>query len=133
MSTPKFGILVSGLAIVGAATWGCSSTVQYKKSTTPVVVEKTRPGPPPHAPAHGYRCKHTDGVVLVYDSRIGVYVATDYTGVYFYEGSYYRLSAGEWQFSSRVDGKWKKASEKKLPPGLHDKQVSKAKSKGNKS
>ena len=33
-----------------------------------------KPGPPPHASAHGYRHKHHDGRELEYDSKIEAYI-----------------------------------------------------------
>ena len=48
-------------------------------------------GPPPHAPAHGYRHKHQHGVELVYSSELGVYVVVGFPNHYFSEGHYFRL------------------------------------------
>jgi phage baseplate assembly protein gpV len=131
MRTPKIGLILPVLALAGVAFWGCSGSVRYQK-TTPVVVEKDDHGPPPHAPAHGYRHKHPDGVVLVYDSGLGLYVVSGHKNVYYSEGRYYRYHQDVWESATHFDGKWKKTSSKKLPPGLQDKQVAKGNKKGKK-
>ena len=46
-------------------------------------------GPPPWAPAHGYRHKH-HGADLVFDAHIGVYVVVGHPHVYFHDGHYFR-------------------------------------------
>jgi hypothetical protein len=76
-------------------------------------------GPPPHAPAHGYRHKHGK-TVLVYDSTLEVYLVSGRSNYYFWEGHYYRSSSGGWQISVDIDGKWKPVSSKKLPKGLRN-------------
>ena len=128
MQTPKIGLMIVVLALASLAFWGCSGSVRHQ-TTKPVAVEKNVPGPPPHAPAHGYRHKHADGVVLVYNSGIGVYVVSGYTNVYYFEGRYYRSQHGVWESTPHFHGKWRKASCESLPPGLQDKQVAKSKGK----
>lgn len=94
------------------AVYGCSShkAVVYKKSGPDVVVVNDRKGPPPHAPAHGYRHKHNrDNVVLVYDSGVAVYAVSGYKNYWFNEGFYFRLSGGTWEMSARIGGPWKVA------------------------
>ena len=78
-------------------------------------------GPPPHAPAHGYRRKHRDNVVLVYDAGIGVYVVSGRPG-YYYDGTYfYRPQGDVWLVSVSVDGPWQSAGHDHVPPGLRRK------------
>lgn len=124
------------------AVFGCSRTVVHKgRSSKTETAEADKPGPPPHAPAHGYRHKHSNGVVLVYESSIGVYVVSGYRDVYFYKNSYYRMHKNRWQASHRVDGPWRQSSDKKVPPGLRqqaaeaklgdDKSEGKSNDKGN--
>ncbi|MEE9551944.1 MAG: hypothetical protein V3V89_02760, partial [Gammaproteobacteria bacterium] len=48
-------------------------------------------GPPPHAPAHGYRHKH-HGHDLEFDSHLGVYVVVGLASVYFLDGLYYKVT-----------------------------------------
>ena len=59
-----------------------------KGASGPVVLKKA--GPPPHAPAHGYRHKHEHGVELVFDSQLGVYVVVGWKDHFFSAGRYYR-------------------------------------------
>ena len=124
MRTLAVGIMIFALALASMAFWGCSGSVAVR-TTTPVVVEKNEPGPPPHAPAHGYRHKHPDGVVLVYDSGLGLYIVSGYASVYFYEGRYYRMHHDMWESTAHFKGNWRKTSSKSLPPGLQEKQVAK--------
>jgi hypothetical protein len=124
MRTPTIAIMILALMVASIAFWGCSGSVGIKTST-PVVVETKAPGPPPHAPAHGYRHKHPDGVVLVYDAGLGLYVVNGHADVYFCEGTYYRAHHGAWESTKHFHGNWKKASSKSLPAGLQNKQVAK--------
>ena len=124
MRTPMIGLIVFALAVASMTFWGCSGSVGVR-TTTPVVVESKAPGPPPHAPAHGYRHKHPDGVVLVYDSGLGLYAVSGHADVYFYEGTYYRAHHGVWESTKHFNGNWQKTSSKSLPAGLQEKQVAK--------
>lgn len=119
--------LISALLIsVGIAISACKSTVRYTQTVNPEINEK-HAGPPPHAPAHGYRHKHPDGVELVYKSNIGVYVAVGYTAHYFHKDKYYRLNNSSWEVSVNINKGWVPVSEKKLPPGLRKKHMCKKK------
>jgi len=89
---------------------------------------KPKHGPPPHAPAHGYRHKY-EGVELVYDSGRGVYVVVDFPLHFYFEGSYYRYHEPHWEVSVHVEGPWESISEEALPPGLRVKGKGKGKSK----
>ena len=84
-------------------------------------------GPPPHAPAHGYRHKH-QGVELVYDSGRGVYVVIDLPSHYYFKGLYYRRGEIQWEAGVNIDGPWEFVSEDAMPKGLRAK--GKGKSKG---
>jgi len=90
---------------------GCSKrAVVYKERKPDVVVVKESGGPPPHAPAHGYRHKHNrDAVVLTYDSGIAVYVVSGYKNCWYHDGVYFRLSGSTWEMSARISGPWKVA------------------------
>ena len=83
-------------------------------------------GPPPHAPAHGYRHKH-QGVELVYDSGRGVYVVVDFPLHFYFKGNYYRLRETNWEVGVHVDGPWESVSEEALPRGLRAKEKGKSK------
>lgn len=47
-------------------------------------------GPPPHAPAHGHRHSYGDGIELVIDSGLGLYVVSSRPHYYFQDGWYWR-------------------------------------------
>jgi hypothetical protein len=74
-------------------------------------------GPPPHAPAHGYRHKH-QGTTLAFDSKIGVYVVVGHADLFYSDGRFLRLDAGSWQVSASLSGPWKAYSLASVPPGL---------------
>lgn len=92
-------------------------------------------GPPPHAPAHGYRRKHHDqhhggDVELVFDSGLGVYVVVGFPSHYWLEGTYYREQGGSFQVAASIDGPW--TASRSLPPGLAGKAKGKpSNGKGN--
>ncbi len=90
---------------------------------------KPKHGPPPHAPAHGYRHKQ-QGVELVYDSGRGVYVVVDFPLHFYFKGNYYRLRETNWEVGVHMDGPWESVSEEALPRGLRAKGKGKGKSKG---
>ena len=90
---------------------------------------RAKHGPPPHAPAHGYRHKH-QGVELVYYSGRGVQVVVHFPHHYYFKGLYYRLRETDWQVGVRMDGPWEFVSDEALPPGLRAKEKSKGKAKG---
>ncbi len=87
---------------------------------------KPKHGPPPHAPAHGYRHKH-QGVELVYDSGRGVYVVVDFPLHFNFKGQYYRYHEPHWEAGVHFDGPWESVSEEALPRGLRAKEKGKSK------
>jgi hypothetical protein len=119
------------LTVVAATTAlvGCTRTVVYhERDPKPVVVKDVEPGPPPHAPAHGYRHKHAgDGVILVYDTDIDVYVVNGHRDCYYSAGQYFRLAEASWEWSVNIEGPWKVvAHSSDLPPGLRHHKHGKA-------
>jgi hypothetical protein len=124
------------LLATGIAVLGCSRTVIRaggSKGRTTSTVQTAKKGPPPHAPAHGYRHKHRDGVVLVFEASLGVYVVSGYKNLYYYKDRYYRHHNKKWQSSGHADGPWRKSPYYKVPVGLQ-KNVASAndgKGKGN--
>ena len=88
-------------------------------------------GPPPHAPAHGYRHKHQQGVELRFDSGLGVYVVIEIPDMYFNDGLYIRWSdrGGYWAVSPHYRGPWRIAAPNEIPKKL-DQRKGKWKGKG---
>ena len=74
-------------------------------------------GPPPHAPANGYRYKY-QGHDFVYDANLGVYLVVGYADYYFLDNYYYRYRNNGWYSSRYFDRDWKQYKKDKLPPGL---------------
>ena len=122
MTNSKIWLVTVLLFSVGIAISACGSSVHYTRAINPEINTK-HAGPPPHAPAHGYRHKHRDGVELIYKSNIGVYVVVGYTEHYFHKDRYYRMNNGSWEVSRHISKGWSCVSGKKLPPGLRKKQV----------
>ncbi len=88
----------------------------------PGPVVASQHGPPPHAPAHGYRYKNPKrGADLIYDSGLGLYLVAGLTGHYFQSGRYFRFFNGSWQVSSALKGPWGRIAVKGLPRGLRKK------------
>ena len=83
-------------------------------------------GPPPHAPAHGFR-HHHQGATLVFDSKLGVYAVLGYRDHYYSDGRFLRIHAGSWQVSANLGGPWSLYSPTSLPPGLRKSNSSKGK------
>lgn len=78
-------------------------------------------GPPPHAPAHGYRMKH-HGHEHVYDSELGVYVVLGLSNVWFLDGSYFRIAGDRWEVSVGAPGPWRVAAVSAVPLRLYQKR-----------
>lgn len=113
------------LFVVGTA---CAMLMLVSCESGTVRRNKRGHGPPPHAPAHGYRHKY-HGVELVFDSGCGVYVVVGLPSHYYYSGYFYRFHGEGWQVSVEIGGPWKLVSEESLPPGLRAKEKSTGKSK----
>jgi hypothetical protein len=100
-------------AVIAALALGSQSCGSSKRAGGVVVVQgetappvAKRPGPPPHAPAHGYRHQHPDGVDLVYDAPRGVYVVQRHSKCYWRDGHYYRQKGTRWEMSGSIRGPW---------------------------
>jgi len=78
-------------------------------------------GPPPHAPAHGYRAKTAEGAAIVFDSELGIYVVVGRPRRYYHDGRYYRRRHDRWEASSAGKGPWRVAPIDEIPPGLASK------------
>jgi len=126
----KLNRIVGAVALVAicCAVSACS-TVRYKNTTSLEPAKKH--GPPPHAPAHGYRHKHGD-VDLAYDSALEVYLVSGHSNYYFYDKHYYRTTNSGWEITAHFKGPWKSIATKKLPKGLRSSAKVKKNTKQNK-
>jgi hypothetical protein len=77
------------------------------------------PGPPPHAPAHGYRAQHRDRD-LVYDAGVGAYVVVGFPDLWFFDGSFVRWSGARWEVGAEATGPWRVAPLSAVPVKLRD-------------
>lgn len=92
----------------------------------------TKKGPPPHAPAHGYRHKHKNHD-MVFDTGIGAYVVIGMAEHYFLDNSYFRYRDGRWQIGMNLDGDdWRDARDYEVPSGLLRDKASPHPGKGKK-
>jgi len=117
-------IILTGCQTLGGVTVGSpgynSSPPKYKKH-----------GPPPHAPAHGYRHKYHDGHELQYDSGIDAYVVVKVPDTYFSNDLYIRMSTdGTWIVSATLKGGWRVAGWSEVPSKLRYQHKGKYKKKG---
>jgi hypothetical protein len=87
-------------------------------------------GPPPWAPAHGYRHKHHDGVELVFDGKLGVYVVLGHDHHFFHGDRFYRQHDGKWLVSAQFHGPWVTLAVTDLPSGLRVTRHKKHKHRG---
>ena len=76
-----------------------------------------RSGPPPYAPAHGYR-HHYHNHDMIYDSGIRAYILVGLPGYYYDDGFYFRYSNIGWQFSVRLNDGWRATDERRVPKTL---------------
>ena len=118
----RFAEHLAALVIV-VTVGGCHGVVLAPHHGGPVVVHQ--PGPPSHAPAHGYRHKHHSGAEFRFDSHLGVYIVLGHTEVYFHDGVFVRTRSGIWQVSATLDGHWEGRSAEWVPPGLRAKHHAK--------
>jgi hypothetical protein len=119
---PRLTQLLFASALVVAFA-GCHTAVVAPRPIEPVVVRQ--PGPPPHAPAHGYRRKHPSGAELRFEASLGVYVVVGQTEVYFHDGWFIRIRSGAWQVSAALEGPWKPRDVASIPAGLRAKHHAK--------
>lgn len=118
----RISIIVVLLA-AAVAVFGCSRTViraggRTGGARTTMTTKSDKKGPPPHAPAHGYRHKHSDGVVLVFEASLGVYAVSGHTNLYYYKDRYYRQHNRRWQTSGHFEGPWRNSPDSIVPQGL---------------
>ena len=124
----KFWSCVLASCVLAIAWSGCSydSSLTIGNRGPYVSPHRGGSGPPPHAPAHGYRRKHRSGAAeidLVFDSGMGVYVVVGVPNHYYWDGHYLRIDDGRWYASAELKGHWKLRSSDSLPPGLRKKHA----------
>ena len=126
------GIAIAAAILALVLTTGCEvthwgGTVSFSSNgdvafATPVVVEPApifvTPGPPPYAPAHGYRHRYHD-YDMRYDSNLGCYVVLGMPNVYFSNGVYLRFSGDRWTSAIGVGGPWRIAGSAEIPVLLY--------------
>lgn len=117
-------LICMSFMLVSCRSFSIGSRPTRRYESRPVL----KPGPPPHAPAHGYRRKYQD-VELVYDSGRGVYVVIDFPDHYYFKGHYYRLGEVDWEVGVGLEGPWKVISYDELPKGLRTEKKGKGKAK----
>ncbi|QJA06756.1 hypothetical protein FVE67_08120 [Thermosulfurimonas marina] len=118
----KVRYLVGGLLLgMLCGCFGSPETVVIYNQPT------VKPGPPPHAPAWGYRKKHPSGVELEFDRDLGVYVVIGRQGIYFWEGFFFKFEGDHWWMAASLEGPWEVAEPKRIPPGLLKKYKCKCK------
>lgn len=108
--------LVLVLLVVGSGL-NCTKA-SFKPPPAAAIKLKKGHGPPPHAPAHGYRAKTSDGIEIVYDSKLGVYIVFGISSHYYSNGLYYRVNGNQWESSVKFHGSWKVVAEYEVPFGL---------------
>jgi hypothetical protein len=116
-------MVVAGAVLMLAS---CSTKPVYRSSG-----KKIGHGPPPHAPAHGYRRKLPAGVEVVFDSASGVYVVVGLEKHFWLDGHYYRFCNRQWEASVSIGGGWIAIGEERLPAGLRGKYKAKHASKSH--
>jgi hypothetical protein len=113
-------ILATAMLSLGLAGCGDRHSVRYADDG-----RYYRDGPPPHAPAHGYRAKHHHHD-MIYDSRLGAYVVLGYDNYYYNDGWYFRYVDGFWQINVNLDDRdWRQADYYRVPEGLRNTKRSK--------
>ena len=114
--------------LVGCASFGGSVSVSSNEK------KSYKHGPPPHAPANGYRYKHRDGVELIFDSRLGAYSVAGLNDTYFQNELFMRLSSkGEWEVAAHFSGPWRLAADGEVPSKLKKYKKHPGKGKGKKN
>lgn len=110
--------LACGLLALALFLPACVHHHHHHRSAPAKVTRVNRGGPPPWAPAHGYRHKHHDGVELVFDAKLGVYVVLGHDHYFFHGDRFYRDHDGRWLVSAQFHGPWVSVAVTDLPSGL---------------
>jgi len=103
--------LIATVAVGLLALAGCVHVQQHEQRAA-------RRGPPPHAPAHGYR-HHQSAVDLRFDAQLGVYVVIGHPNHFFDDGHYFRRVGSRWErCGSWKKGNWKTVEVAVVPVSL---------------
>ncbi len=108
------------LALPIALLMGCAGSTAVRYDSHPHYEHSDvhyRSGPPPYAPAHGYR-HHYHNHDMIYDSGIRAYIIVGLADYYYDNGYYFRYSNQRWQSSGRLDGGWNVTDEHRVPQRL---------------
>lgn len=116
---PWVGLLVTATGLVGCA----ASRSSHSSPVSSPIQERVAPVPQQIAADEG-RLVSDQGVVLRFDSELGVYVVVGESNLYFLNGVYYRSSPDGWAVAIEYDGPWQAVSREALPPGLRSKAAS---------
>jgi len=117
------GIALAAIAASALAAQGCIVDHHHRHwgATSEPAMAK-RGGPPPHAPAHGYRHKHRDAsgtqVTLRFDTDLGVYVVLGQRDHYWSHSRYFRWSGVHWEVSTQLARGWSVVVNEGVPPHL---------------
>lgn len=95
----------------------CAVGVYHRSPGPAEHVTVMHPGPPPHAPAHGYRQKY-HGTVLVFSSDLGVYRVVSRRDYYYSASYFYRIHGGAWEASLEMSGPWYAVPDYRVPGKL---------------
>lgn len=126
------------LGLSACETWdkrGYRVTVESPPAPPPTVIVHDHHGPPPHAPAHGYRHKHRHhghDYELVYDTGVGCYAVAGYRDTFYNDGFYFQFGSNGWVVSASFgsDAKWDRCDDARLPGGLKTKYAGKSQGGG---
>jgi len=117
------GIALAAIAASALAAQGCIVDPHHHHwggATEPAVAK--RAGPPPHAPAHGYRHKQHDRsgsqLSLRFDTDLGVYVVLGQPDHYWSNDRYFRWSGAHWEVSTELGHGWSIVVNGAVPPRL---------------
>ena len=102
--------LWSGALFSGGCTEGSRTTIIYGPCA--------HHGPPPHAPAWGYRCRQEKALRMEFDPELGVYIVLGTPNVYFFNGFFFKLKDKIWLRARDLNGPWVEIEVEDLPPGL---------------
>lgn len=108
-------------AVAMAMLVGCGGKTSVRYDSDPHYYHSDhhhyKSGPPPHAPAHGYRHKHHNHQ-MIYDSGIRAYIVVGWHDHYYDNGFYFRYRDGHWQISANLESGWKATHEHRVPKTL---------------